>query len=91
MPYPKCYCGVCGEDTGYVDDEEGNYTYFPSVGYVCEACLDDCLCTSCNGRGEVEMWVDENGNLDFVNGEPNGAYMTCQDCDGEGWDFRHVE
>lgn len=88
--YPKCYCACCGEETGYTPGDESE-NYFSEVGYICEVCLQDLECTLCYGRGEIEILLDEDGNVDYLEGFPSGLYTTCENCGGVGFDFSCVE
>jgi DnaJ-class molecular chaperone len=44
------------------------------------------LCRDCHGTGEVTVFRNVYGEFDFLDGVPTGEFMTCQLCNGEGYE-----
>lgn len=45
------------------------------------------VCTSCNGTGEVEVWRNSRGDVDYLDGRPTGEATECDTCLGEGYRY----
>lgn len=43
-------------------------------------------CRDCHGNGWVAVFRNHRGEIDFIDGVPTDDRMTCELCNGEGYE-----
>lgn len=46
--------------------------------------MDEMSCRRCDGAGSIPLLVNRQGKVDFLDGQPNGVEIKCDQCNGEG-------
>ncbi len=81
---PLEYCTYCNSPTGKVGQGEDSLFFPDKDGPYCEKCYDIWCCPSCNGTGNIVVYRNVEGGLDYLYGERSEELAICDNCKGIG-------